>query len=102
MKVKKKTRDRLVIEDFAWRVGVIFLVGGVVYGVLLHRDDEPMWKSLLAAGLFAIPAWGMAYRALILFDRGEGFVHIEEQHAAVAATIGKFLGVPVVKRAGRD
>lgn len=99
-----------------------------------------------------------AYRALILFDRGEGVVHIEErrvgwhprrsvplaeivavenvewyslwsatwrvelklrggdqkvpllqmftwreeQHAAVAATIGKFLGVPVVKRAGRD
>ena len=57
--------DRLVVEDFAWLIGLIFLVGGMVYGLLLYGDNEPMWQWLLAPVLFAIPAWGMAYRTLI-------------------------------------
>lgn len=79
MRVEQNTRDRLVIEDFAWRIGAIFLVGGVGFGVSLHRDGEPLWKALLAACLFAIPAWTMGYRARVVFDRGEGVVRIEER-----------------------
>ena len=134
---------------------MIFLLGGVVYGLLLYGDDEPMWQSLLAPVLFAIPAWAMTYRTLIVFDGRKGVVHIdehrigwhsqctmllteidavevvgcytmwsstwrvelklrdgcqnvpllrmftwqEEQHDAIAATIGKFLEVPSLKRA---
>lgn len=79
MKVKEKTHDRLVIEDFAWLIGLIFLIGGVAYGLLLYGDNEPMWQSLLAPILFAIQAWTMAYRTLIVFDLRKGVVHLDER-----------------------
>ena len=79
MTVKEQTPDRLVIEDFSWLIGLIFLVGGVAYGLLLYGDNEPMWKSLLAPILYAIPAWTMAYRTFIVFDRRTGVVHIDER-----------------------
>lgn len=79
VKVKEKTRDRLVIEDFPWLMGLIFLVGGIVYGLLLYGGNEPVWQSLLAPILFAIPAWTMAYRTSIVFDRRTGVVNIDER-----------------------
>ena len=79
MKVIKQTRDRLVIEDFAWRVGLLSFAGGLIYGYLLYRDGDPLWQSMLAVGVFGLVGWGRACRMLAVFDRGEGFVHIEER-----------------------
>ncbi|HYD81549.1 MAG TPA: hypothetical protein VEC06_17220 [Paucimonas sp.] len=79
MKIIKQTRDRLVIEDFAWRFGLLFFAGGVIYGCLLYRDGDPLWQSMLAVGGFGLVGWMRAYRLLVIFDRGEGFVRMEER-----------------------
>lgn len=79
MKVIKQTRDRLVIEDFAWRFGLLFFAGGLIYGYLLYRDGDPLWQSMLAVGVFGLVGWARAYRLLVVFDRGKGFMHIEER-----------------------
>lgn len=153
MKVKERTRDRLVVETVAWRFGLIMLLGGFAYAALNEHDGGARWQSIFAILAFAGPAWGMSYRAVVVFDRSSGVVTIEEQrlgwrptrtvrieeieaiehlewmrqwspawrvelklragdnvpllrmytagedqHAAVAAAAGRFLGVPVIKR----
>lgn len=158
MKVLEQTPDRLVIEDFAWRIGLVSYAGGAIYGCLLYLDGEPLWQSILAVGGLGLLGWIRAYRLIVVFDRNEGFVHIElrrigwhrcrsmplaeisavdlvewrqvtdptvwrvelktqsgpnvpllweftsrdEQYRPVATAIGKFLGVPVLEREGRD
>jgi hypothetical protein len=79
MKIIKQTRDHLIIEDFAWRFGLLFFAGGVIYGCLLYRDGDPLWQSMLAVGGFGLVGWTRAYCLHVIFDRGEGFVHIEER-----------------------
>lgn len=79
MQVIQQDRDRLVIEDFAWRFGLLFLAGGVVFGWQLYRDGDPLWQPLLAVGGFGLVGWVRAYRLLVVFDRGEGVVHIDER-----------------------
>lgn len=78
MKVKEQTQNRLVVENFSWRVGLICLISGVVYGMLLQRDGDPLWQVVLAPVLFALQAWGMSYQTLVVFDRRAGMVHIDE------------------------
>lgn len=158
MKVVEQTRDRLVIEDLAWRIGLLSYAGGAIYGWLLFRDGDPLWQSILAVVAFGLLGWMRAYRQRVVFDRNEGFAHIElqrigwhryrstplveiaavdlvewrhatdpttwrvelkthsgsnvplmweftsrdEQYRPVAAAIGKFLGIPVFEREGRD
>ena len=79
MKIIKQTRDRLVIEDFAWRFGLLSFAGGMIYGWLLYSDGDPLWQSILAVGGFGLVGWMRAYRLLVVFDRGEGYAHIEER-----------------------
>lgn len=78
MKVIEETRNRLVIEDFAWRIGLLCFTGGLIYGYQVYRDGDPLWQSMLAVGAFGLLGWARAYRLSVVFDRGVGFVHIKE------------------------
>jgi hypothetical protein len=101
MKVIKQTCDRLVIEDFAWRFGLLFFTGGVIYGWLLYRDGEPLWQSILAVALFGIFGWVRTCRQFVVFDCGKGFVHIKEQrigwHRRHAKPLAEITAVELVE-----
>jgi hypothetical protein len=79
VKVNDGTRDRLVVETFAWRFGLTMLLGGVIYAALNERDGGARWQSIFAILAFAVPAWGMSYRAVAIFDRTKGIVTLEER-----------------------
>jgi hypothetical protein len=153
MEVIADTRDRLVVEAVAWRFGLIMLLGGFAYAGLNEHVGGARWQSIFAIIAFAVPAWGMSYRTVVIFDHSNRVVTLEErrvgwhptrtvriedvvaiehlewmrqwspawrvelklregdnvpllgmytagedQHAAVAAAAGRFLGVPVISR----
>jgi hypothetical protein len=79
VKVKDGTRDRLVVETFAWRFGLIMLLGGFIYAALNEHDGGARWRSIVAILAFAVPAWGMSYRTVVIFDRMRGVVTLEER-----------------------
>lgn len=102
MKVIKLTRNRLVIEDFAWRFGLLFFAGGLFWGYQLYRDNEPIWQTLLAVGGFGLVGWVRAYRLLVVFDRDEGLVRIENWrvgwHQCRSMPLAKISGVDLVEQ----
>lgn len=102
MKVIKQTSDHLIIEDFAWRFGLLFFAGGVIYGCLLYRDGDPLWQAMLAVGGFGLVGWVRAYRLRVIFDRREGFVHIEERrvgwHRCRSMPLAEVAAVDLVER----
>lgn len=101
MKVVERTRDRLVIEDFAWRFGLLFFVAAIGLGWMLFRDGAPMWQSILAIGGFGLVGWVRAHRLLVVFDRGEGLVRIEERrvgwHRCRSAALAEITAVDLVE-----
>lgn len=101
MQAVQQTRDRLVIEDIAWRFGLFFLAGGLLYGWLLYRDGDPLWQSMLAVGGFGLVGWVCTYRMFVVFDRGEGLVHIAERrlgwHRACSKPLAEITAVDLVE-----
>jgi hypothetical protein len=79
MKVKARTRDRLVVESVAWRFGLIMLLGGIAYAALNEHDGGARWQSIFAILGFGASAWGMSYHALAVFDRSKRVVTLEER-----------------------
>ena len=79
MRVSDSTRDRLVVETRAWRFGLIMLLGGLIYAALNEYEGGARWQSAFAILAFAVPAWGMSYRGVVIVDRTKGVVTLEER-----------------------
>ncbi|HLG22128.1 MAG TPA: hypothetical protein VI382_04875, partial [Candidatus Manganitrophaceae bacterium] len=80
MKIVEKTSNLLVYEQRSWAFGVLFIVGGVVFAVLLANDPEAKaWQAWVAVVAFAVIGLLLIWRTTVVFDRGEQMVHIERR-----------------------